>query len=225
MKIAVVQHQSRPAPAQDLESLVLACVRAAMAGAGLVVLPDVEAVHSGPLGDELYRRIEEDSPGLAVFVARADEHDVALLQDLPDVGRVTLLSGDACFDCEVLAEVSEEKPGVAIMAPRSESELQAEAALEVAIALSTSLASLVIVAEPDGEERGEPGHGGSAIIHLGEVLAEAMAGDDLLFAEVTTPLGSPESPAALPEIPSVLAQRICAHRGLKVEVSYPADLD
>lgn len=227
MKIAVVQHALRAAPAQDLEALVLALARSASLGADLVVMPDVAAVHDGPLGDELFRRAEEVAPGVTVWPAHRyasdDEHGPLLLT--PDVaGMAYALLGDDAIDPDVLAGCAAHHPGLLVLAPGAESELQAQAVLELAVALSTSLASVVLVVEADGAGPGEPGHGGSAIVHLGEVLAEAAAGDDLLAAEVVTPLGPPEAPTAFPGVPPVLTQRIAAHRGRKVEVDYPADL-
>lgn len=227
MKIAVVQHALRPAPAQDLEALVIAVARAASLGAGLVVLPDIPAVHDGPLGDDLFRRTEEGAPGVLVIPAHRYEADPAhgpLELPADEAGVAYALVGDDAIDPDVLPACATRKPGLLVLAPGAESELQAQAVLELAVALSTSLASVVVIAETDGAEPGEPGHGGSAIVHLGEVLAEAVAGDDLLIAEVVTPLGPPEAPAALPEVPPLLVQRIAAHQGRKVDVGYPADL-
>lgn len=230
MKIAVIQHQLRPAPAQDLEALVLSAARADALGADVVVVPDVRPVHAGPLADELERRLAEAvTRARVVEVAPDAEGDMAgaglwRVWDEPDIGRVALLSGDGCIDSAVLRRVSEQAPGIAILSPCSESELQAEALIETAIALSTSLASVVVIAETDGAPPGAVGHGGSAVVHLGELLAEALSGDDLLVVELPTPLGPPEVPLALPAITGVLAQRHAAHRGERVQVDYPADL-
>lgn len=227
MKIVVVQHELRAAPAQDLEALVLALARAASLGADLVVLPDVAAVHDGPLGDELFRRAEEAASGVVVWPAHRYDSDNGHgpLPFATEVAGVAYaLVGDDAIDPEALAECAAHRPGLLVLAPGAESELQAQAVLELAVGLSTSLASVVLVVEADGSGPGEPGHGGSAIVHLGEVLAEAAAGDDLLVAEIVTPLGPPEAPTAFPGVPPVLTQRIAAHRGRKVEVDYPADL-
>ena len=226
MRLAVVQHQSRPAPAQDLEALAIATARAVEREAEIIVLPAVHAVHEGPLSDELYCRLEDVGADAEIVTVQPDrDADVSFtVREVDGLGRCVLLWGDACIDPEVLTAAAAASPGVAVLAPGSESELQAQAVLELAIVLSTSLASVVVLAETDGAELGEPGHGGSAIIHLGQVLAEAMSGDDLLVADLPAPLGPPEVPAALPEMPPVLLQRIAAHRGLKVAVDYPADL-
>ncbi len=226
MKIAVVQHRLRDTPAQDLEALVAATARAAAAGAEFTVLPDAKALHGGPLADELFRRIAEHAPDMAVLSVHRDAvgSSALTLRGVRSPGEVCVLVDDEALDAAALSPSATQGAGILVLAPGSESELQAQAVLELAVELSTSLASLVIVAETDGAEIGEPGHGGSAIIHLGEVLAEAMAGDDLLLAELPTPLGPPEAPAALPAVPIILAQRLAAHRGRKLDVDYPADL-
>lgn len=226
MRIAVVQHSLMPAPAQDLEALVVAAARASAAGADVLVLPELPALHDGPLNDELYRRVEEVAPGLAILLPHpeADEAVFAAVREVKGLGRVAVLVGDACIDDKALAAAAAQCPGCAVLAPRAESELQAEAILELALGLSLSLASVIVVVEPDGAALGSPGHGGSAIVHLGQVLAEAVTGDDLLLAEVLAPLGPPEAPQALPSIPPVLGQRAAAHRGRKMDVGYPADL-
>jgi hypothetical protein len=128
------------------------------------------------------------------------------------------------MDTRTLTLVAESGADILLLAPGSESELQAEAVLELAIGLSTSVASLVAVVEADGAELGVAGHGGSALVYLGEVLAEAMAGDDVLVADVVTPIGAPEPRSPLPQIPPLLAGRLAAHEGRKPEVDYPADL-
>ncbi len=225
MKIAVVQHALRPAPAQDLEALVIASARAASGGAEAVFLPNVTAVHDGPLGDDLFRRTSDDAPDTIVVVAHDDSRAEAEPEATETLGGVCVLVGDDAIDSKVLRDCSAKRLGVVALAPGAESDLQAQAVLELAVALSTSLASVVIVVETDGAELGEPGHGGSAIVHLGEVLAEAGSGDDLLLADIATPLGPPEAPEAFPDIPPVLQQRLGAHRGHKLDVSYPADLD
>lgn len=218
MKIAVVQHTLRPAPAHDVEALVASASRAESAGAELVIVPRVAAVCDGPLADELLRRLESDV-GIGVFVCGAD-------MDLTHAGvtRVVALVGDECMDSVSLQERAASEPDILVLAPGSESELQAEAMLELAIGLSTAVAPLVIVAEPDGAEPGEPGHGGSVIVHLGEVLAEALAGDGLLMADVMTPIGRLGLEGQLPPIPPLLAGRIAAHHGRRPPVDYPADI-
>lgn len=226
MRIAVVQHLLRPAPAQDLEALVVAASRAVANGADLIFAPNIVALNDGPLREETYRRLDVEVR-CPVLIPRLDsERDVNAPLPLEDemLGLVVVLTGDSCMDAETLRELFEDSLAVLVLAPRSESELQAEAVLELALGLSTSVAPLVIVVEPDGAEVGAPGHGGSAVVHLGEMLAEAMAGDDVLLADVVTPLGRPEPRSPLPVVPPLLVGRVAAHHGRKLDVGYPADL-
>ena len=83
----------------------------------------------------------------------------------------------------------------------------------------------MVVADSVGAEAGEPGHGGSSIILLGEVLAEAMGQDgDVLFADVPEPVPAPEPPDPVPAVPTILAQRVATHEGRRLDMGYPADL-
>lgn len=227
MRIAVIQHRMRATPAQDLEALVIAASRAVARGAQVVLLPVVPAIDEGPLADELWRRLADAVPDAHVLSAGglASAGEAGEVCEVDSLGRVLLLSGDAAIDPTVLDAAGGLAPDVVVLSPGSESDLQAEAVLEMAIGLSTSLAALVAVVEPDGAELGEPGHGGSAIVYLGEVLAEALGGDDVVVAEVVPPVGPPEPRSSLPELPPLLAQRLAAHRGAKLGVDYPADLD
>lgn len=146
-------------------------------------------------------------------------------KDVPSgAGRVVALHGDACFDPVVLAQLHADPPGVMIMTPMSESDLQVEASLEFAIALSESVAPLVIITESVGSEPGDPGHGGSAVVRLGEVLAEAMDDDESLVVDIDLPLAAPEPREPLPEPAPILVQRVASHGGRRLAVSYPADL-
>lgn len=224
MKFAVIQHELRPTPAADLEALVLAVDGAAAAGADMVIVPDVADVLDGPLGEEFSRRAGEVAGGCSVLVAHRGGAEPAWFGLAESTVRTVVLAGDSCFDPTVLDAAFAYSPGLAVLSPGSESELQSEAVLELAIGLSTSLASLVIVAEPDGAAPGRPGHGGSVIVHLGQVLAEAMDGDGVITAEVQSPPGPPEAREPLPGMPPLLQQRLAAHRGHKVEPDYPADL-
>lgn len=129
--------------------------------------------------------------------------------------RVAVLEGDRCFDAASLTAVRGRD--VLVLAPAAETPLQAEAIIEFAIALSSSLVGLVLVEEP-------PWPGGSAVIQLGEVLAEAGEGEEELTAEVRLPLPVPETGAPLPELPPILAQRLAVHAGRRADPGYLADL-
>ena len=233
MKIAVVQHRLRETPAQDARALVEAAGMAAAQGAELVILPECLALHDRDSADRAL--FKELLAGVSAFclmpdvgLERAGSGFVAELPrgaGLPrKIGNAALLVGDGCITAEDLAGVAAQRPEFAILAPRSENDLQAEATLELALGLSLSLAGLVIIAECAGAEPGEPGHGGSAIILLGELIAEALDGDDLLFAEIPLPVVQPEPYEALPEVSPILIQRLAHHHGEKVPQPYPADL-
>lgn len=227
--VAVVQPVLMGDSARDAAGVLEACRAAASHGVNLGVVPEVDSllVEGGDRAelvealDELsgvwlLPRFEGSSLGMASIVRAPGTLD--------GLNTLALMIGDACFDEEQLAGLAAADPDIAIMMPRSESELQAEAALEVAIALSDSLAGVVIVSEPYGAELGVPGHGGSAIIRLGEIVLEASDGPDLLIAAVDTPIARPEPKEPLPAIPPILSQRVATHRGVRPSVGYPADL-
>jgi hypothetical protein len=142
------------------------------------------------------------------------------------LGSTALVVGDASMDYQEILTLSGKKPKVVILVPLSENALQAEAMLELAIGLSQSLAGLVIIAESAGAKPGEPGHGGSAIVYLGEVVAEAMGEEDAtLEFEVDSPVPQPEPRGLLPQIPTILSQRLANHEGVKPETDYPSDMN
>lgn len=201
MRIAVVQHRLRATPSEDMSALAAASERAVAAGAEWVVLPAVSSI-----GTSLEPFLVACAPP-------------------PAVGSVLALYGDDCCDAGTLASASMTPPDVTVLRPHSENDLQSEAFLELSIALSDSLSGLVIIAECVGAEQGDPGHGGSAVVVLGEVVAEAFADDELIFADVTAPIAPPEPREPLPQIPLLLRQRAAFHAGHKLEVpEYPADI-
>jgi hypothetical protein len=146
------------------------------------------------------------------------------VQGLEQFGRVVVVAGDAAIDPEQHRRLAADAPDVLVLAPGSESDLQAEAVVELAIRLSVSVAGLVIVVETSGAEPGSPGHGGSVVVLLGEVLAEAVFEEQTLDVDVTLPVPAPEPRAPLPELPTILAQRLAHHRGERPVVGYLADL-
>jgi predicted amidohydrolase len=195
MRLAVLQLMLRPDAESEHRVLAEAIARAVAQGADVVVPP----TGIGPDG--------------------ASE-----LHALDVLGRVALLTGDAAIDEEEYARLGQNPPDALILYPGAESDIQAEAVFEVALELSISLASLVIISERTGAEPGEPGHGGSAVIVLGQVVAEALSDDDILIADVMVPLLAPDPRAPLPKVPPILAQRLAHHRGQRLSVEYPADL-
>lgn len=234
MKIAVIQHRLRSSAEQDARALAAAATAAAEGGAQLVVLPEVRSLSAGA-GDAaaLFEKLMAEVPAFCL-IPHLDPAlgGVAFCAELPPesgfpagMGRASLLAGDACMNPEQLAGIAAEEPALAVLVPRSESDLQAEAVLELAIALSDSLAGLVLVAECAGAEPGAVGHGGSAIVVVGEVVAEAMGEDDILFADVVLPIAQPQPREALPPIPPILAQRVAVHEGRGPDApEYPAEL-
>lgn len=228
--VAVVQHELLGDPGQDAASLLDACRVAAEQGAHLVLLPETPSLAGDPGGRQSQLVAElEALPGVRLLPSfECDVHGFAGIVSAPEgleaLSTFGLLVGDACFDESELARLAAADPDIAIMMPRSESELQAEAVLEVALALSDSLAGVVLVVEAYGAELGEPGHGGSAIVRLGEIVLEAGDGPDLLVAGIDTPVARPEPKEPLPQIPPILSQRVATHRGVRPIVDYPADL-
>lgn len=230
MKIAAVQHRLRETPEADAEALLVAAKAAAQAGAELVIMPEVPSLGEtgSPAREALYSALD-DVDGMRLIPHVGPGHEgIAFVADplfgAEDLGRISLTVGDSCFKGASWVDAMGKSATVAVMCPRSENDMQAEAALEVAIALSDSLAGLVIIAETTGAEPGEPGHGGSAIVLLGEVVAEAIEDEDLLVADIALPVPQPEPREPLPAIPTILAQRLAHHSGRKLDMGYLADL-
>lgn len=180
---------------RDAQARALAELRARAVAQG------AEALIAAPLGDE-----------------------AAVLDGIELLGSHAVLEGDAAIDPAELGRLRREHPAVLVLMPGAESELQTEGVLELAIAASVSVASVVIVAEHGGGDIGAPGHGGSAIIVAGEVVAEALGAEDLVLAEVPVPPPPVDPSVPDPEPPLILRQRLARHRGEKPEVDYLADL-
>jgi hypothetical protein len=222
----VVEQRMTGERLDDARALAEGLREAAARGAEAVFLPallDARDLEAGAvLADAL-----EGLPGV-----HAVSHEVsrgacssggASLEDR--LGPIAILHGDACVDMERLRAVADSGPSVLVMTPGAESDLQAEAFVELAVALSDSVAGLVILAEAVGAEAGQPGHGGSAIVLLGDVVSESLEADGaILFADVPEPVGRPGSPDAVPELPTILAQRYAKHAGLKQDLGYLAEL-
>lgn len=224
MRVAVVQHGLRDTPAEDAAGMLEAARAASADRAGLLVLPGwPHADDAGGAGAVVSTLRGE---GVACVMPGSDSQGVALevVPGCEELGLVASLVGDACFDSREWSRLLAESPSAVILSPLSENDLQAEAALEVALALSDALCGLVIIAECAGAELGEPGHGGSAIVLLGDDAAEAFGEQDLLEVEVRIPVPQPEPREPLPEVPTILAQRLARHSGRKPEVGYLADL-
>jgi hypothetical protein len=228
MRIAVIQHLLRGNDDEDAVALANAAADATDMGAEVVVFPSVPVLADSSQGDpvaRIFSAIGEAQREQVVYLNPALAADGGDVADLPLLGQTAMLVGDGCADAAEILRISGKKPLVAILAPRSDNDLQAEAVAEFALGLSDSIAGLVIIAECAGAEPGEPGHGGSAIIHLGEVVAEAMSEvDETLTAEFELPIAQPEPRELLPKVPSILLGKAARHQGRRPDVEYPADL-
>lgn len=228
MQIAVIQHVLRKDDHEDAVALANAAADATDMGANVVVFPRVPVLADTSDGDpvaKIFEAISEKQKDQVIYVNPAAVPDGGHSAALPYLGKTALLVGDAVMDAQEILTASGKKPLVAILAPGSENDLQAEAIAELALGLSQSLAGLIVIAEAIGAEPGEAGHGGSAIVHLGKVLAEAMGtGDETLTAEFEDTVAQPEPRALLPQVPTILSARLAHHHGRKPDVDYPADL-
>ncbi len=225
MRIAVAQHVSALGEAGVVASVVRAAIER---DADLVICPAVPQQVAGDVSDALTRVVGERQG--AYLLPSFDEGSqgsfelVSISGQYGTVGVIGVFVGDACFDPAKWELALRSGIAVAVLCPGSEGDLQAEAALEVGIALSDALCGLVIVAETGGAPVGEPGHGSSAIIVLGDVVAEAFGDTDVLVAEVELPVAQPEPRDPLPAVPPLLAARLARHAGRRPAVGYPADL-
>jgi hypothetical protein len=231
VKIAVIEHRLCGEVLADARALADASRSAAQAGAEAVFVPAVIPIEAEEAQAE-YARLVAGLPGarlLPRIAAGVRAQVFPVTADIPVIGerlgKVALLHGDACMNPSVLKGLSVTQPSVVVMSPASENDLQAEAVLELAIGMSESIAPLVVVVDPVGAEPGDPGHGASAIVLLGKVLAEALGDEgDVLYAEVPEPLPYPDPPEPVPEVPTLLAQRVAFHEGRKLDLGYLADL-
>ena len=201
--------------------MVEAVTSAASRGASLIICPHVASLRSdGGGGALLLSELLADVPALTLVPdVDPESGGLALVVSLPGVegaseglGNAALVIGDACIDPAEIVGLCAQRPSLAVLSPRSQTDLQAEAMLEYAIALSDSLTGVVVIAECSGAEPLEAGHGGSAIVVLGKVLAEALAPDDVLIADVAVPFPEPKPREPLPPVPPLLAQRFALHR-------------
>ena len=231
MKIAVIEHRLQGDALADARVLAEESRSASEAGAEAVFLPVAIPIDESAAQEE-YARLVSGLPGarlLPRIASGVTSQAFPVTDQIPVIGerlgKVALLHGDACINATVLKGLAVAKPSVLVMSPASENDLQAEAVLELAIGLSESVAPLVVVVDPVGAEAGEAGHGASAIVLLGEVLAEALSEEgDILYAEVPEPLPYPDPPEPVPEVPTILAQRLAHHEGRKLDLGYLADL-
>jgi len=231
VKIAAIQHELRPTAEDDARAMAASAERAVAAGAEVVIYPEAPSLDAGAgeARELLYLLLSDVPAAHLVPHSGPDVECLAFVTEAPPggegLGRLGVATGDAALDPEQHAALLREHPSTLVLSPRSESELQAEAMLELGLGLSESLAGLVVIAECAGAAPGAAGHGGSAIVFLGDVIAEAIGdGDDVLLADVLVPLAQPEPREALPVLPTILVQRLAHHRGQPVPHAYLADL-
>ncbi|NTU72405.1 MAG: hypothetical protein HGB10_11390 [Coriobacteriia bacterium] len=214
MRIAAIQHFIRGDAAQDAAALAVAARDAASREAEFVVLPAVPSLANAlsPVRERLLEELTDLAPAVCVAAGPGSASWVSALPE--GAGTVGVLSCDSCLDPIELARMAAEKPSVLVLSPCSETDFQSEAALEFAIALSDSVAGVVVVAECAGGEPLEPGHGGSGVVVLGEVVAEALAGEGVLLVDVPVPIPTPEPREPLPSVPPLLQQRFARNTGV-----------
>lgn len=210
----------------DLAALLALSERASDEGAQVLVVPSVPGLFSNDqLAAAFARNVEERVRGLVVLppaVTHRAGDDIATRPT--SLGRTIVLEGDACVDADRFAAIQAATPDTVVWLFNAEDELQAEAMLELALDASTTLAPLVIIAAATGEGRALSFAGTSAVVHLGEIVAEGGRGEDLVLADVRVPSMLSEHARRLPEPAPVLVQRLAAHRHEKAPVDYPADL-
>ncbi len=225
MRLAAVQHLKVTGEAGGFEAVADLVAAAVAKGVQAIFLPAVEPGVEAGMRRALDTIVADGDASYVLPVAGAPVRFLPWVTDgSEDPGPIAVLVGDDCFKPESWNAALEASVKAAVLCPLSENDMQAEAALEVAIALSDSLCGLVIVAEHSGAELGDPGHGGSAVVLLGDVAAEAFGDTVVLVADVLVPVPQPEPPEPLPQVPTILAQRLAHHGGTRLGVGYLADL-
>jgi hypothetical protein len=227
MKIAVIQHRIRPTFAEDAEALSSAVATACEAQARVIACPWVPSLvaadaHERAAMLEIFTRCAEGVTLLLAFRA-AESSDGARIKPTP-LGPTAFMLGDECLSRPTYESAEGAGARAWVWRPVSRSDLQSEAMLEQAIAASASYVGLILLAECSGGEPGEIGHGASAVLYLGDVIAEASEPDDVLIVDLEAPVGPPEPREPMPPLPPILEQRLAVHEGRKPEVGYLADL-
>ncbi len=227
MRIAVIHHRTRGDAVADLDALAAAANAACADGAHVIVLPAVPGLRGLAEAErsDFMARVEGCAEGAAVLVSfRAGGESGPRVVDTP-LGRTALLGGDACLRIGALTALLGESLDAMVLRPAAESALQAEALLEFALGCAPALAGVVLMAECAGGSGHDGCQGASAIIHAGEVVAEATGIDDeILFAEIAVPQPAPEPSSPLPQLPPILEQRLAVHEGRQAPVDYLAEL-
>ncbi len=225
MRVAVAQHLLRTHERMELAALLSVTERAADEGAQVLAYPCVPGLGNNPaLMEAFIGNVAERAPGLSIIAPCAGTgQGEGLPVTVSPLGPTLVLAGDRCIDPERFEEIAGLGLSVLVWQVDSESDLEAEAILELALDASVSLAPLVIVAAYTGSGRGLASHGTSALVHMGEILEEAGGSEDLLVADVPTPLRRPDGRPSLPVPPPVLAQRLALHRGERPPATHPSE--
>jgi hypothetical protein len=209
----------------DLAALLSLSERAADEEAGIIVYPRIPGLGSGVgLVEAFTQNVTERAPHVA-FVAPASDAVPPHRPSMTRLGLTLVLGGDECVDEALFPEIESMGLEALVWQVSTSSALQAEALMELALDASLSLAGLVLVAGVWGEARGVHAFGGSAIACLGELMAEAGDGEELLIADVETPVALPVRRGPRPVPASVLAQGLAAHRGERPVSDHPVDAD
>jgi hypothetical protein len=225
VKLAVVQHRIRTHERMDLAAMLALSERAAEEGVQVIVFPRVPGLsRANSLLTAFFRNVEERAPGLTWIRPGLRYKGGEVTGYATVLGRTVVLAGDDCIDPSLFAGIQALDPDALVWLFDAEDALQAEAALELALEASTTLAPLVVVSAVTGNARGVHVCGIAAVVREGEILAEGGEGEDLVVADVPLPTPRAERSRRLPDITPVLAQRLAAHHGTKVPVTYPADL-
>jgi predicted amidohydrolase len=211
----------------DLAAMLSLAEQAEDEGADVIVFPCVPGLtYESGLMSAFAENVIERAPQVSIVASCAvrdrSGHPLAVPTRL---GRTLQLGGDDCIDPAHFATIEAMDLEALVLQMDTESPLQAEALLEFALDASLSHAGLVMTACLTGEARGVKSFGGSAIIHLGEILAEAGSDEDLLIARVPVPVALPVRRGPRPVLPPVLAQRIAVHHQTKIRPDYPATID
>lgn len=225
MKVAVIQHRLRSHERMDLAALLSSAEEAAYDGASVIVCPRLPGLAADTrIYHAFIENMRNRAPGSLVLtpvVTESSDGDPEPF--MTPLGRTVSLSGDRCIDPDGLQRVAALEPDAMLWQPEAESPVQAEAILELALDASLTVAGLVVVTALAGRARGVSGAGGAAIVELGEILAEAGGGEEVVSAEFDAPVPRPDRPGRRPAVPPILAQRLAHHAGRRAEVEWPAD--
>ncbi len=227
MRIAVIQHEMRSHVRMDLAALVAAAQGAAEEGARVIACPCVTGLQgSEHVAKAFSENLSEhvlDATVIAPCVSRVGGRTPDAFAS--PLGATVALIGDECIDPEVRTRVLAEDPQAMVWQFEPESELQSQALLEYALDVSRHDCGLILVTSTSGRVGVTDSAGGGAIVHAGEILAEAVEETDVIFAEVDVPTEPPEpAPGREPSLSPILVQRLNVHAGRKTPTDYPADL-